>query len=50
MPFLLLSPGWGTVLVLLDVALSIMSVILYIVGTYFPTSVSEAQLLLQNPC
>lgn len=32
--------GWGTVLILLDVSLSILSVMLYIVGTYFPTTVS----------
>lgn len=32
--------GWGTVLIMLDVTLSLASVVMYIAGTYFPSGVS----------
>jgi len=39
---LLVRAGWGSVLVLTDVGLSVLSVVLYVVGTYFPLDVSAA--------
>lgn len=38
--WLLLCAGWGSLLVLTDVGLSVLSVVLYVVGTYFPLNVS----------
>jgi hypothetical protein len=42
--------GWGTVLILLDVSLSLLSAILYIVGTYFPITVSVKHTCIANAC
>lgn len=38
------AAGWGTILVMVDVFLSIISVLLYIVMTYHPINVRRGQL------